>query len=135
MYKTKKSDLLRLKFRAPIALRENTFLDIPRGWYSLVYDACAQIEDYIWANYNLRNTTAKQHFPKIYSIEFNYAKLNIKLRNSDEKIEKITFNASKKSTKICVICGETCRSEINTVLMMRFCDLHWEKIRKKKLVL
>lgn len=77
---------------------------VPPGWFELVYEMCAQIEDIA----QLRSQKYRQRLflPRLISIELESGKLSCEVINRNKDISDIIWRARMRSARICMICGD-----------------------------
>jgi hypothetical protein len=100
----KASQQARLKLRCPISLGREPRITIPEGWFELVYDLCAQIEDVAQAVN--KKPRQRMFLPRIAVIEVNHGRLHCEVINRNKDIAHIVRKAQFRSVQRCMFCGE-----------------------------
>lgn len=100
----KASQQARLKLRCPIALGRDYRIQFPEGWFDLVFDMCAQIEDVAQAINKKRRQ--RMFLPRIISIDEHHGKLVCEVVQRNRDIADIIKKAQIRSVKLCMFCGE-----------------------------
>lgn len=100
----KASQAARLKLRCPISLGRKHSITIPQGWYELVFDMCARIEDI--AQQISRKKRQRMFLPRIIFIEEKMGRIICDVTNSNQDIADIIKTAQMNSAKRCMYCGD-----------------------------
>lgn len=99
----KASQQARLKLRCPISLGRGPRIDIPDGWFDLVYEMCARIEDV--AQEINKKRRQRMFLPRIIIIDEVTGRLNCEVINRNQDIAKIIKKAQMRSARLCMYCG------------------------------
>lgn len=100
----KASQKAKLKLRCPISLGRDYSIQIPDGWFDLVFAMCAQIEDVAQAINKKRRQ--RMFLPRVISIEEHHGKLNCEVINRNRDIADIIKKAQMRSVRLCMYCGD-----------------------------
>jgi hypothetical protein len=100
----KDSQRARLKLRCPISLGRQHTINIPDGWFDLVFEMCAQIEDI--AQQTQAKPRQKLFLPRIIFVEEHLGRISCDVINSNRDIDAIIKQAQMTSAKRCMYCGE-----------------------------
>jgi len=100
----KDSQRARLKLRCPISLGRQHTINIPEGWFDLVFEMCAQIEDI--AQQTDLKARQRMFLPRIIFIEEHLGRISCDVINSNRDISDIIKKAQMASAKRCMFCGE-----------------------------
>lgn len=118
----KASQNARLKLRCPIALGRNYRIQIPDGWFDLVYDMCAQIED-IAQQINAKHRQ-RMFLPRIIYIEEHLGKMTCEVIHYNRDIADIIKKAQMRSVQLCMYCGEEAHQFRRGGALVTCCDKH-----------
>ncbi|HDZ16474.1 hypothetical protein LCGC14_0670480 [marine sediment metagenome] len=112
----------RLKLRCPIILNRQPDISFPSGWFEIVFEMCAGIEDIAQ---QLRKSNKDRIFlPRIVFIEEHQGKLSCDLINANRSVKAIINDAVEKSASCCSVCGEAAKQfRIGRFLVTR-CEQH-----------
>lgn len=100
----KASQAARLKLRCPISLGRQHTITIPDGWFDLVFDMCAQIEN-IAQQINGKKRQ-RMFLPRIIFIEEHLGRISCDVINANQDIADIIKKAQMTSVKRCMYCGQ-----------------------------
>lgn len=100
----KKAQIARLKLRCPITLGRQHEINIPSGWFDLVFTMCAAIEDEAQA-INKKHRQ-RMFLPRIVFIEEHQGRIICDVINGTKDISEIIKQAQIHSTKCCMTCGD-----------------------------
>ncbi len=100
----KNAQKARLKLRCPITLGREHEINIPPGWFDLVFDMCAAIED-VAQSINKKHRQ-RMFLPRIVFIEEHQGKILCDVINGRRDISDIIKQAQMKSVKRCMTCGD-----------------------------
>jgi hypothetical protein len=112
----------RLKLRCPISLGRDPQITIPDGWFTLVYQMCADIEDI--AQQIKRKRRQRLFLPRISFIEEQMGKLACEVINSNRDIAAIIKQAQMRSVQLCMYCGNEARQFRRDGSLITCCDRH-----------
>ncbi|GAB4294176.1 MAG: hypothetical protein Kow0083_07260 [Methylophaga sp.] len=112
----------RLKLRCPITLERDPQITIPDGWFTLVYQMCADIEDI--AQQIKRKRRQRLFLPRISFIEEQMGKLACEVINSNRDIAAIIKRAQMRSVQLCMYCGNEARQFRRDGSLITCCDRH-----------
>lgn len=118
----KASQKARLKLRCPISLGHEHQISIPEGWFDLVYQMCAEIEDIAQQVNNKRRQ--RLFLPRIIIIEEHLGKLNCEVINRNRDIADIIKKAQMRSVHLCMDCGEEAHQFRRGGKLVTCCDRH-----------
>lgn len=118
----KASQAARLKLRCPISLGRKHSINIPDGWYGLVFDMCAQIEDI--AQQISRKKRQRMFLPRIIFIEEQMGRISCDVTNSNQDIADIIKAAQIDSVKRCMYCGDNGHQFRRGRYLVTCCDKH-----------
>ncbi|WP_438969834.1 hypothetical protein [Methylophaga sp.] len=100
----KASQAARLKLRCPITLGRDHTITIPDGWFELVFDMCARIEDI--AQQINRKKRQRMFLPRIVFIEEHMGRISCDLINGNQDIADIIRKTQMTSVRRCMYCGD-----------------------------
>lgn len=118
----KHSQKARLKLRCPIVLGREPSISIPPGWFDLVYETCAKLED-IAQQINQKH---RQRFflPRIIAIDVESGKLNCEVINRTKDINDLLRKVRMRSAKRCMICGDEAHQFRASGGLVSRCETH-----------
>lgn len=118
----KQSQKARLKLRCPIVLGREPHISIPPGWFDLVYEMCAKIED-IAQQINQKH---RQRFflPRIVGISVDSGKLSCDVINRNKDINDILKKVRMHSAKRCMVCGQDAHQFRDSGMLVSRCEVH-----------
>ncbi|WP_289282733.1 MULTISPECIES: hypothetical protein [unclassified Methylophaga] len=118
----KNAQKARLKLRCPITLGRQHEINVPSGWFELVFNLCAAIED-VAQDINKKHRQ-RMFLPRIVFIEEHQGKILCDVINGTRDINHIIKQAQMRSTKCCMICGdEGSQFRLGRTLVTR-CEKH-----------
>jgi len=100
----KASQAARLKLRCPITLGRQHTITIPEGWFDLVFNMCAQLEN-IAQQINLKKRQ-RMFLPRIIFIEEHMGRISCDVINANQDIADIIKKTQITSVKRCMYCGD-----------------------------
>lgn len=86
----RQSQKAKLKLRCPIVLARDPHISIPPGWFELVYEMCAKLED-IAQKINQKHRQ-RLFLPRIMAISVEAGKLSCDVINCNKDINDILRN-------------------------------------------
>lgn len=118
----KQSQKAKLKLRCPIALGREPYISIPPGWFDLVYEMCAKVED-IAQQINQKHRQ-RLFLPRIISIGVESGKLSCDVINRNKDINEILKKVRMASAKRCMICGGDAHQFRDSGTLISRCETH-----------
>lgn len=118
----KQSQKARLKLRCPIVLGREPYIAIPDGWFDLVYEMCAKIED-IAQQINQKHRQ-RLFLPRIIAISVDAGKLSCDVINRNKDINDLLRKVRMHSAKRCMICGGYAHQFRDSGVLVSRCETH-----------
>jgi hypothetical protein len=118
----KQSQKARLKLRCPIVLGREPYIAIPDGWFDLVYQMCAEIED-IAQQINQKHRQ-RLFLPRIIAISVESGKLSCDVINRNRDINVLLKKVRMHSAKRCMICGKDAHQFRDSSGLVSHCETH-----------
>lgn len=118
----KQSQKARLKLRCPIVLGREPYIAIPDGWFDLVYEMCAQIEDI--AQHINQKHRQRLFLPRIIAVSVESGKLSCDVINRNKEINDLLRKVRMHSAKRCMICGEDAHQFRASGELVSRCEAH-----------
>jgi hypothetical protein len=122
----KASQTARLKLRCPIALGRDYHIQIPEGWFQLVYETCARIEDVAQAVNQKRRQ--RMFLPRVVTIEEHHGKLVCEVINRNKDISDIIKKAQMRSVRLCMYCGDEAHQFRRGGSLVTCCQRHRQEL-------
>lgn len=97
-------------------------ITIPDGWFDLVYDLCAQIEDV--AQEVNKKRRQRMFLPRIVFIEEHLGRLNCEVINRNKDIAELIKKAQMRSVQLCMYCGDEAQQFRSGGNLVTCCDKH-----------
>lgn len=122
LFMMKQSQKARLKLRCPIVLGREPYIAIPDGWFDLVYEMCAKLED-IAQQINQKHRQ-RLFLPRIITISVESGKLSCDVINRNKDINDLLRKVRMHSAKRCMICGEEAHQFRDSGELVSRCEVH-----------
>jgi hypothetical protein len=122
LFMMKQSQKARLKLRCPIVLGREPYIAIPDGWFDLVYEMCAKLED-IAQQINQKHRQ-RLFLPRIITISVESGKLSCDVINRNKDINDLLRKVRMHSAKRCMICGEEAHQFRDSGELVSRCEAH-----------
>lgn len=106
----------------PDCVGTRPYIAIPDGWFNLVYEMCAKIED-IAQQINQKHRQ-RLFLPRIIAISVESGKLNCEVINRNKDINDLLRKVRMYSAKRCMICGDDAHQFRDSGELISRCAAH-----------